>query len=281
MKRAYVYKNKDEDDGKVLVVEDSMEALKTALKNHYELNEENVKIYFGNGCEILDIRVIRDDEKIYLSMSSSKGGKVCDIAEKFSDKLTVGDGQSKAVSGWITLNVGGRNFTTSRSTLLAKEPLSMLARMFADDNNVYLMNPSVTDANGAFLIDRSPEYFEPILNYLRHGVVVLDTQVNPRGVLEEAYACLSRCNLSGANLSHCCLERADLSHANLEGTQLLGSCDLSGSDLHEANLRGANLKDAAFELMLTPLHILQKIPKMQNGDETLAPTESNYLCDFT
>lgn len=36
------------------------------------------------------------------------------------------------------------------------------------------------------------------------------------------YACLSRCNLSGANLSHCCLERADLSHANLEGAQLLG-----------------------------------------------------------
>lgn len=186
MKRAYVYKNKDEDDGKVLVVEDTMEAFKTALKNHYELNEENVRIYFGNGCEILDIRVIRDDEKIYLSMSSSKIGKVCDIAEKLSDKLSVGDCQSKAVSGWITLNVGGRHFTTSRSTLLAKEPLSMLARMFADDNNVYLMNPSVTDANGAFLVDRSPEYFEPILNYLRHGVVVLDTQVNPRGVLEEA-----------------------------------------------------------------------------------------------
>lgn len=36
------------------------------------------------------------------------------------------------------------------------------------------------------------------------------------------YACLSRCNLSGANLSYCCLERADLSHANLEGSQLLG-----------------------------------------------------------
>lgn len=36
-------------------------------------------------------------------------------------------------------------------------------------------------------------------------------------------------------------------------------CDLSGSDLHEANLRGANLKDAAFELMLTPLHMSQTI----------------------
>jgi uncharacterized protein YjbI with pentapeptide repeats len=40
---------------------------------------------------------------------------------------------------------------------------------------------------------------------------------------------------------------------------LLQFCDLSGSDLHEANLRGANLKDAAFELMLTPLHMSQTI----------------------
>lgn len=36
-------------------------------------------------------------------------------------------------------------------------------------------------------------------------------------------------------------------------------CDLSGSDLQEANLRGANLKDAAFELMLTPIHMSQTI----------------------
>lgn len=36
-------------------------------------------------------------------------------------------------------------------------------------------------------------------------------------------------------------------------------CDLSGSDLQDANLRGANLKDAAFELMLTPLHMSQTI----------------------
>lgn len=186
MKRAYVYKNRDEEDGKVLVVEDSMEAFKTGLKNYFGLNEENVKIYSENGCEILDIRVIRDDEKIYLSTHSPKGGTVSDLLEKLSDKLSVGDRQSKAVTDWITLNIGGRLFTTSRSTLLAKEPLSMLARMFADDNNMYLMNPSETDANGAFLIDRSPEYFEPILNYLRHGVVVLDNQVNPRGVFEEA-----------------------------------------------------------------------------------------------
>ncbi|XP_063834737.1 BTB/POZ domain-containing protein KCTD9 [Ostrinia nubilalis] len=407
MIRAYVYRNIDENEGKLMVVENSIEEFKTVISTQFKLPLEDIKLFSPNGCEINDTRVIRDNEKVYLNHEKVGDGASCDIDEKSLEKLSITENyelqEKKVVSDWIILNVGGKHFTTTRSTILAKEPLSMLARMFAEDNNVYLMNPSVTDSVGAYLIDRSPEYFEPILNYLRHGDVILDKHVNPRGVLEEAifygidsmipflnqliweaksssgnnqaltrmdvvrsiitthintelrfqgvnlagadlnrldlrninfkYACLSRCNLSGANLSHCCLERADLSHANLEGAQLLGvkalcanmeganlrgsnmedpagsravmegvnlkganlegsnmagvnlrvatlknanlqncdlrtavlagadleCCDLSGSDLHEANLRGANLKDAAFELMLTPLHMSQTI----------------------
>lgn len=33
-------------------------------------------------------------------------------------------------SEWITLNVGGKYFTTTRDTLTKKEPMSMLARYF-------------------------------------------------------------------------------------------------------------------------------------------------------
>lgn len=37
------------------------------------------------------------------------------------------------------------------------------------------------DEHGAYLIDRSPEYFEPILNYLRHGQLIINEGINLRG----------------------------------------------------------------------------------------------------
>lgn len=39
------------------------------------------------------------------------------------------------------------------------------------------------DESGAFLIDRSPVYFEIILDYLRHGILILGPNINPEGMM--------------------------------------------------------------------------------------------------
>ena len=42
---------------------------------------------------------------------------------------------------------------------------------------------SATDSTGAYLFDRSPDFFDPILNFLRHGKLILNTGINPEGVM--------------------------------------------------------------------------------------------------
>lgn len=45
------------------------------------------------------------------------------------------------------------------------------------------------DEHGAYLIDRSPEYFEPILNYLRHGQLIVNEGINIRGKFTRGPTC--------------------------------------------------------------------------------------------
>lgn len=94
---------------------------------------------------------------------------------------------AEAPSDWLTLNVGGRIFSAGRSTMAAAAPDSMLARMFAAEGTG-LLAAGRTNSSGQILIDRSPRYFEPLLNYLRTGVLVLDGWVSAEAVYEEAKA---------------------------------------------------------------------------------------------
>ena len=86
------------------------------------------------------------------------------------------------MADWIKLNVGGQIFQTTRTTLIS-DPESMLARMFSQDEQI--LAPAQSE-DGAYLMDRSPDYFKPILNYLRCRELFLDANINPEGVLAEA-----------------------------------------------------------------------------------------------
>ncbi|KAK7070260.1 BTB/POZ domain-containing protein kctd9 [Halocaridina rubra] len=409
MKRVILFRNGSGVDGKVLLVTHSLEEV--LVEASQKLGIRATHLYTPQGGLIDDIRLIRDDDILYVSEGEdfnlpahpSPGVRPRGYVGTITSNTSVAGPLSScenvsSTHDWVTLNVGGRIFSTTRATLVTKEPNSMLAKMF--DSEGSSLPPSARDAHGAYLIDRSYTYFEPLLNFLRNGTLILDPGINPEGVLEEAkffgftsaipileelissrdhkqelepltrrdvveallrthhkdelrfqgvnlqgadlskldlrninfkFADLSHCNLSGVNMTGCCLERANLCGANLEAAQLLNvrllcanlesanlrscnfedpagtrsncegvnlrgavlegsmlagvnlrvatlknanlkncdlraavlagadleNCDLSGSDLQEANLRGANLKDAAFELMLTPLHMSQ------------------------
>uniref|UniRef100_A0A8V5GT79 BTB/POZ domain-containing protein KCTD9 n=1 Tax=Melopsittacus undulatus TaxID=13146 RepID=A0A8V5GT79_MELUD len=241
-----------------------------------KLGIKATSVYNGKGGLIDDIALIRDDDVLF----------VCE-GEPFIDPQTDGrphEGLTGSHTDWLTLNVGGRYFTTTRSTLVNKEPDSMLAHMFKDKDAW----GNKQDHRGAFLIDRSPEYFEPILNYLRHGQLIVNDGINLLGVLEEArffgidsliehleiaikaiynvspiyisrkmqtLSCsvvlMFRGEYPMANLSRCNLAHANLCCANLERADLSGSvldcANLQGVKMLCSNAEGASLKGCNFE----------------------------------
>jgi len=235
-----------------------------------KLNIEGKIIYTRNGVRVQCITELDDGEALYVSCGE-EFAVPCDS--------TATNGHSSAVDKmqgqkWIRLNVGGKLFLTTLSTLTAKEPDSMLARMFAHDNGVLLWQSSVDD-HGAYLVDRSPTYFEPILNYLRSGELVIDKGVNPMGVLVEArfYGIMSLVERLEAKikedeptsestpLTRTCLIKKLMSTppewelrcqgVNLEGANLskldLRHVNFKYATLRRANLTCANLSYCNFE----------------------------------
>ncbi|XP_071441983.1 BTB/POZ domain-containing protein KCTD9 [Hetaerina americana] len=266
MKRVILFKNGTEVDGKVVLVTHSLEELLTAAS--FKFGIEAKRLFTSQGGEIDDIKLIRDDDILYASegeeflnlkynsSSNSQSLNSCSGKSIYS-YATHSLPRARHNEDWVTLNVGGKLFTTSRATLTNKEPMSMLARMFAEGENGYNMIPSNVDGSGAYLIDRSPAYFEPILNYLRNGQLIFDKNINPEGILEEArfFGIESLIpQLEAAIVSSQCpldkvpLTRRDVVNALITTpftTELrFQGVNLAGADLSRLDLRNINFKYA-------------------------------------
>ena len=100
---------------------------------------------------------------------------VCPAGDILSHHIRFISGSNNLRKEWVRLNVGGTMFLTTKTTL-CKDPKSFLYRICQEDSDLN----SEKDETGAYLIDRDPAYFVPVLNYLRHGKLVLD-----KNMLEE------------------------------------------------------------------------------------------------
>jgi len=85
---------------------------------------------------------------------------------------------SRKLSDWVTLDVGGRILSTSRATLCAC-PGSMLSNMFSPQSN---LEPARQNKDGLYTIDCDPDMFTVILNWLRYKQVMLPTYMSKETV---------------------------------------------------------------------------------------------------
>ncbi|KAM9463596.1 BTB/POZ domain-containing protein KCTD9-like isoform 3-T3 [Salvelinus alpinus] len=273
MRRVTVFVNGTSKNGKVVAVYGTLTDMLSVATNKLGIRACN--LYNGKGGLIDDIALIRDDDVLYVSEGDPFFDPQNDVRAR--------DDRPGAHTDWLTLNIGGRLFTTTRSTLVSKEPESMLAHMFQEkgvleEARFFGIEQLAEQLEVAIKNNQTPEDHSPIsrkefvrfllatptkselrcqgLNFSGADLSRLDLRY-----INFKMANLSRCNLTHANLCSSNLERADLSGANLDGANLQGvkmlcsnaegaslkGCNFEDPSGLKANLEGANLKGVDME----------------------------------
>eukprot|EP00730_Choanoeca_flexa_P004172 TRINITY_DN11619_c0_g2_i7.p1 TRINITY_DN11619_c0_g2~~TRINITY_DN11619_c0_g2_i7.p1 ORF type:complete len:730 (+),score=135.69 TRINITY_DN11619_c0_g2_i7:127-2316(+) len=154
-----------------------------------KLDMDAKRVYSKSGALVTDLSCLRDEDELFVSAGEGfrQPGRATSLTSLNSlCSSTLGgrdtpSGDGRDPDGWVKLNVGGRVFETTMTTL-SRVPDSMLKTMLTSDHW-----KSTLDDQGAIRIDRNPRYFEPLLTYMRDGTFILDPGLSARGVLAEAH----------------------------------------------------------------------------------------------
>lgn len=293
--RVNVVRCPSDNRGKVVLIGTSLEETLKIISDKF--GAEVTELQSLKGAVVDDVHVLRDWDTVVAVikdhaeiLTSPEHRAICeppDFVLRKTAHFLEPDAASRC--DWVKLNVGGKVFATTRATLTSDRS-SMLATMFEPGWS------SITDGGGAYLIDRSPEYFEPLLNFLRHGKLIINEGVNPQGVLEEAKffgiskaveplealvqseelstsghftrkeflrmlsstssASMLRCQ--GINLENVDMSYFDLRNINFKCANLRG-CNLSYCDLSNCVLERADLSNANLDGAIIQCVYMQRV----------------------
>jgi hypothetical protein len=97
------------------------------------------------------------------------------------------DGKRESSKSMLELNVGGQVFATSRETLLQHGSPYFERILEAGDTGSVVVKGTQLDSNGRLFIDRSPDLFRRILEYMRGSLHFEDlTETEKRVLRDEA-----------------------------------------------------------------------------------------------
>lgn len=124
-----------------------------------KLNSLNKAIENDNNNKCFNSKTTNHTQKI---------GK--NIEDKVKDILLFNDSINKAKNKLITLNIGGKIFQTSRDNILKdKDSLLAIIMLELEQENLNRLNSSEDQVIEIF-IDRNPDYFNIILDFLREDI---------------------------------------------------------------------------------------------------------------